>query len=52
MQYARLLFMRGRLLDGAFREDRVGTYQLTEHHGIVWLEGDGKGFNRRPVEHS
>jgi len=50
MQYARLLFMRGRLLDGAFREDREGMHPLTEHQGIVWIEGDGKGFSRRSME--
>jgi hypothetical protein len=38
MQYARLLFLRGRLLDGAFTEDREGRYQISEHQGVVWVE--------------
>ncbi len=41
MQYARLLFLRGRLLDGAFGEDREGIYQVTERQGVVWVERDG-----------
>ncbi len=50
MQYARLLFMRGRLLDGAFREDQEGMYQLSEHHGIVWVERDRNPYAHRPME--
>jgi hypothetical protein len=46
MQYARLLFLRGQLLDGAYGEDREGRFQLTEHQGVVWVERDGTAYAR------
>jgi hypothetical protein len=50
LQYARLLFLRGRLQDGDFGEDREGRYQVTQHHGIVWVERGGTTDYRRPME--
>jgi len=50
MQFARLLFMRGRRLDGAFRDDQEGRYQITVHNGILWVERDGNTYVRRPMD--
>ena len=46
LQYARLLFLRGRLQDGDFQDDTEGRYQVTQHHGIVWVERDAATFSR------
>ena len=50
MQYARLLFLRGELLDGAFLEDREATHQFGEHHGVVWVGPDRRTFTSRPLD--
>ena len=52
LQYARLLFLRGRLQDGDFRDDTEGRYQVTQHHGIVWVERDGATSSRRLLDAS
>ena len=52
LQYARLLFLRGRLQDGDFGDDTEGRYQVTQHHGIVWVERESASYSRQPVEPS
>ena len=43
-EYARLLFLRGRMQDGAYSEDRDGRYFVTQHHGIVWVGQDADPY--------
>ena len=48
-EYARLLLLRGRLLDGAYADDRSGRYSLSVHYHMVWLGRDDDLLDR-PME--
>ncbi|HEY8476052.1 MAG TPA: hypothetical protein VIN09_04225 [Chloroflexota bacterium] len=43
-QLARLLILRGRLLDGEFQDDRQQRYWMIVRHGMVWIGRDDDAF--------
>jgi hypothetical protein len=49
-QYARLLFLRGRVQDGHYGDDRQAKFLFSEHHGVLYVEREGDSSFRRPME--
>jgi hypothetical protein len=48
-QYARLLLLRGRLLDQGDPSRREGRYLFSVHRDTVWIEREGD-LLRRPMD--
>lgn len=48
-ELARLLVLRGRLQDGAFKDDRLGRYSLGLSYHMVWV-GRDEDVLERPTE--
>lgn len=49
-EFAQLLLLRGRFIDGDFADDRTGRYLFSQHHGTVYIEREGDTYFRRPME--